>query len=375
MIERLDIIGPVRGPSGYDRHTREFVRQLVALGVDVHLTNLDGWSTDLPPGMRETWFDDLKRAQPADTLLHFAMPTQLGLRPGSRNVNYTMFEADRIPAAWAAAAATCDLVVVPTWHARDAWTGSGTPAAKVRIAPLGVDADFFAQAASRPPLPVTTPDGRAVTDFSTRFLNVGELRPRKNQVGLLRTWIRATGPDDDAVLVLKCPAVPHVVERFINDVHAMQQATGRTLAGAAPVALMPTLLSEEEMLSLYATATHYISMSHGEAWDQVMMEAAVAGLHLVAPRHTAYVEYLTETDVAFVDAPLGPAEFPGLTGIEDRIFFDGLSWWHPDEQAAAEIIRAAIEGRCAPPPPSARLASTYTWEAAARRLLEVLDGG
>lgn len=49
MIEHLDIVGPFRGPSGYDRHTREFARAIVNRGVDVRLTNLDGWSPDLPP--------------------------------------------------------------------------------------------------------------------------------------------------------------------------------------------------------------------------------------------------------------------------------------------------------------------------------------
>ena len=40
---------------------------------------------------------------------------------------------------------------------------------------------------------------------------------------------------------------------------------------------------------------------------------------------------------------------------------------------AADIIRGAIDGRRArQPPPSARLASTYSWEAAGRQLLGLL---
>ncbi|MBW3603015.1 MAG: hypothetical protein KY434_10010, partial [Actinobacteria bacterium] len=123
----------------------------------------------------------------------------------------------------------------------------------------------------------------------------------------------------------------------------------------------------------YAAATHYVSMSCGEGWDQVTMEAALAGLRLIVPRHTAYVEYLDEGDAEFVPAALVPATFPGRTGAEDRIFFEGLRWWLPDEDAAAEIIRGAIDGhRARLPPPSATLASTYTWETAARRLLDLL---
>jgi glycosyltransferase involved in cell wall biosynthesis len=240
-------------------------------------------------------------------------------------------------------------VIVPTRAARDAWTGSGVPGARVRVSPLAVDGEFFSRPAA--PLPIVVGDGRDLASFGTRFLHVGELRPRKNHLGILRAWLDATRPDDDAVLILKCPAHAHMVAQLREDVAALQSRLGRLLSAAAPVVVMPSTLTEAEMLGLYAAATHYISMSHGEGWDQVMMEAAVAGLRLVAPRHTAYLEWL-------------------------RIFFDGLRWWEPDAEAAAEIIRGIVDGRGrAKPPPSARLASTYTWESAARQLLEAMDAG
>ena len=371
MIERLAVVGPFRGASGYDRVTREFVRQFVALGVDVHLRNLDDWSSPLPDELRESWFDELATPNGAETVLHFAMPSRLLPEPGARNVNYTMFEANRIPADWAARARLCELVAVATGASRDAWIASGVDPARVCVSPLGVDGEFFSQRCEPPAIAVG--DGRAVADFGTRFLHVGELRPRKNHLGLVRAWLRATVRDDDAVLIIKCPAVQHMVDQFLGDVSATQRELGLALDDAAPIVLMPALLSERQMLGLYAAATHYVSMSCGEGWDLVTMEAALAGLHLVVPRHTAYLEYLHEGDAEFIPTALVPATFAGRTGAEDRVLFEGACWWRPDEEAAAEIIRGAIDGRRArQPPPSARLASTYSWEAAGRRLLELL---
>jgi glycosyltransferase involved in cell wall biosynthesis len=371
VIERLAVEGPYRGASGYDRVTREFVRQFVALGVDVHLRDLDAWSSPMPDEMREPWLDDLTTNNGAETVLHFVMPSRLRPRPGARNVNYTMFEADRIPADWAARARLCELVAVATRASRDAWIASGVDSARVRVSPLGVDGEFFSQRCE--PRAIGLGDGRAVADFGTRFLHVGELRPRKNQLGLVRAWLRATVRDDDAVLIIKCPAVQHMVDQFLGDIAATQRDLGLALEDAAPILLMPALLSERQLLGLYAAATHYVSMSCGEGWDQVTMEAAVAGLHLVVPRHTAYLEYLHEGDAEFIPTALVPAEFLGRTGAEDRVFFEGSCWWRPDEEAAADIIRGAIDGRRAgQPPPSGRLASTYTWDAAARQLLELL---
>jgi glycosyltransferase involved in cell wall biosynthesis len=371
VIERLAVVGPFRGASGYDRVTREFVRQFVALGVDVHLRNLDAWSSPMPDDMREPWLEELATPNGAETVLHFVMPSLLRPQPGARNVNHTMFEADRIPADWAARARLCDLVVVSTSVAREAWIASGADPARVCVSPLGVDGEFFSQTCE--PATIALGDGRAVADFGTRFLHVGELRPRKNQLGLVRAWLRATARDDDAVLIIKCPAVPHMVDQFIGDIAAAQRDLGLALEDAAPIVLMPALLSERQMLGLYAAATHSISMSCGEGWDLVTMEAALAGLHLVVPRHTAYLEYLHEGDAEFIPTALVPATFLGRTGAEDRVWFEGACWWRPDEEAAADIIRGAIDGRRArQPPPSARLASTYTWEAAARQLLELL---
>jgi glycosyltransferase involved in cell wall biosynthesis len=371
VIERLAVVGPYRGASGYDRVTREFVRQFVALGVDVHLENLDAWSSPMPDEMREPWFDDLAAPNGAETVLHFVMPSHMRPQAGARNVNHTVFEADRIPADWAARARLCERVAVPTRASRDAWIASGVDPARVSVSPLGADGEFFSQRCE--PLTVAVGDGRAVGDFGTRFLHVGELRPRKNQLGLVRAWLRATVRDDDAVLIIKCPAVQHAVDQFLGDISATQHELRLALKDAAPIVLMPALLSEWQMLGLYAAATHCISMSCGEGWDMVTMEAALAGLHLVVPRHTAYLEYLHEGDAEFIPTALVPATFLGRTGAEDQVFFEGSRWWRPVEEAAADIIRGAIDGRLArQPPPSARLASTYTWEAAGRQLLELL---
>ncbi|HKS08904.1 MAG TPA: hypothetical protein VJS13_05105 [Pyrinomonadaceae bacterium] len=368
----LEVIGPFKGSSGYDRHTREFVREFVRQGVRVRLEHLAGWSIDLPAELRETWFDSLNAPVDAHTVLHFTMPNHAWARRGKRNVNYTMFEADRIPRQWAECAAAHDLIVLPTESSFNAWSRSGVPEERLRICPLGVDGQFFSAPAE--PLPLTTTDGRPVACYRTRFLNIAELRPRKNHLGLLRSWIRATKRDDDAVLLLKVSVFqPGVLEQFQSDVMEMQQRLGRSLTDAAPIVVLAQTVTNEMMRSLYATATHYISMSRGEGWDQSMMEAAAAGLQLVAPEHTAYLSYLNDREAYLIPTSLQPVRFEGRMGIEDRIFFDGLGWWEPDEDAAVEIIRSIV-GRTASikASPQARIIRDYTWAKAAAQLIEII---
>lgn len=370
-MRRLKAIGPCRGTSGYDRHTRELVREFVRQGVEVELQHLEGWSANLPDHMRETWFDRLSAPVAADTVLHFTMPTHVIPDPDRRNINYTMFEADRIPQSWVEAAGRADRIVLTTEAARLAWEASGVPAERLRVSPLGVDGRSFSTPAE--PLPLTAA-GRPLASFGTRFLHMAELRARKNHMGLLEAWMQATRPDDDAVLILKASVfAPRALPAFEEDLAGLQQRLGRSLADAAPVAIVAESLTAGQIRSLYASATHYISMSRGEGWDLPMIEAGAAGLTLIAPRHTAYPTYLDEDAAHWIPAPAVPARFEGRLGAEDMIFFDGLGWWEPDVGAAAAIVRAIVDGT-APPrrSPQQRILDEFSWEEAARRLLDIV---
>ena len=368
-MRAVEIIGPFRGTTGHDRHTREFTRHLVARGVEVQLTPLEGWSPALPA--YETWFDSLCAPRETDVALHFTMPTLCRPRAARVNVNYTMFEADRLPREWAVRAAEHERIIVPTRCCAQTWTDSGIAAEKLRIVPFGVDGDFFSQPAA--PLDLRLPDGRSIASFTHRFLNVADLRPRKNHLGLLRAWIRATRRGDDAVLIVKVSAHPATLQLFAADVNEMQRRLGRSLESAAPVLLFSAMLPEPQLRSLYRTATHYISLSCGEGWDFPMMESAAAGLQLLAPRHSAYCEYLGDEEALWIPASRVPAVVEGRAGAEDRRWFDGTCWWRPDEDAAVGILRAVLDGTARTRSPQERIRREFSWSRASARLHEVLD--
>jgi glycosyltransferase involved in cell wall biosynthesis len=323
--------------------------------------------------MREVSFDQLSTPVNANSILHFTMPNQVEPRPHKRNVNYTMFEADRIPEEWAICAAATDLIVVPTESSFRAWVNRGVPEAKIRVCSLGVNGSFFSERVE--PLPLRDPEGKPVLSYRYRFLNVADLRPRKNHTGLLRAWIRATNARDDAILIVKLTVFDsHTFYQFQVDLTEMQSNLGRFLADAAPVIFLIQMFSEEQMRSLYQTATHYFSMSKGEGWDLVIMEAAAAGLQLIAPNHSAYASYLREEDAELIPASLVPAVFESQMRREDLIFFDGAFWWQPDENVAVEIIQRTIRGDGRTKLlPRDRIVADYSWANAGHRLIQILE--
>jgi glycosyltransferase involved in cell wall biosynthesis len=132
------------------------------------------------------------------------------------------------------------------------------------------------------------------------------------------------------------------------------------------------LLSDAEMPGLFAAATHYWSMSHGEGWDQPMIEAGAAGLRLIAPRHSAYLAYLDSSVAQLVPSrgePVDAAAAPWMIPL-----FEDARWWTPDPDAAGAALRNALDGRDEPAASLRdRLAREFTWERAAARLIEIMS--
>lgn len=351
LIQSLSVYGPFRGPTGYDRHVRAFVRELDRQGVEVFLREFDGWcAAQLPDSARDPYFENLCRPGTARVLLQCCMPQQMiPGEPGIRVANHTMFEATRVPAGWVARHREIDLVLLPTASSRQAWIDSGLPADRIRLSPLGIDPGMFS--------PLPPPRRTPLWPYQVRFLNVAAFGPRKNLPGLLRVWKKATRRRDDAALLLKpgCYA-PGEKQAFLRLLSGLESA--------APVFFLEELLTDAEMPALFAAATHYISMSFGEGWDQPMMEAAAAGLRLIAPRHSAYTAYLDDSVATMLPSREVPVRWDGDPATGE--FFRGANWWAPDEDAAVEAVRAAIEGRDAPAASAReRVLTGFTWEQAA----------
>ena len=353
---RVTVFGPFRGPTGYDHHVREFSRELDRREVEVRLLDLPAWSpARLPENL--PWFEEREERQLQGTVLQFCLPTQVLSWPKSVTINYTMFEATRAPAEWISRSKKHDLVILPTESSRQAWIAGGMPPDRIRLCPLGIDPVLYGVAI--PPCEL------AGSKYRTRFLNVSAYGPRKNLGGLLRAWKRATSRRDDAVLLLKVGCYePKSREALERDLAGME--------AAAPVHVLDDLLSDAEMPGLYAAATHYISLSHGEGWDLPMMEAGASGLKLIAPWHSAYKAYLDDSVATMLPSREVPVVWTGDAATGE--LFRGATWWEPDEDAAVAAIRAAIDGRDGDKGLAReRILTEFTWQKATECLLEILS--
>lgn len=366
----LKITGSFRGITGHDRLVRAFVRELHSRGLSIELRDLPQWSpAKLPENARDQWYEALQKPVAADLHLFFCMPHQVPADVSDRSINYTMFEADRIPQTWVEAAKRQSRIVVPVRSCRDAWISSGVPAEKVQVCSMGVDNDSF-----RPDVPqmkIATRDGCNAKDFSVRFLTVCDAIPRKNLKGLLRAWLTSTNKTDDAALILKPGFFAKAAhQRLMSEIYDLERTIGKKLSDAAQVFWVTGAMADDAIPSLFTAATHYLSASFGEGFDMPMVEAGASGLQLIAPKHSAYLDYLNDDLAYLVPAKPAAASVPDDPAMQR--LFEGAQWWQPDESELCATIDGIIKKRL-PPKEGAREALEHlTWKRAAEKLERLL---
>ncbi|WP_298377038.1 tetratricopeptide repeat-containing glycosyltransferase family protein [Azospirillum sp.] len=353
--------GVFRDSSGYAYKVRQFVRHLVKAGVSVQLMDLLYTPTEnLPASQLDPLFETLEAPVRAKAVLSFTTPLMVEAVPGLRTINYTVFEATRIPPLWAAHSAQHDHVIVATPSSREAWIASGHPEDRITVCPEGVGV----VGADVTRTEVVDDTGRRLLSYPTRFLNVSDFTPRKNLVGLLRVWLASTQASDPAALVLKIGKGGDAAGEFRDFITQTAQSVGTPLEAAAPIFLIADKMSDDAMMSLIASCTHYWSMSHGEGWDLPMAQAGAMGLTLIAPRHSAYLAYLDDEDAHLLPCMVGPA-------AND---YAGLDWWFPDEAAARALLERIIRDPQANRRSARdRLLADFTWEKSAARLIDILS--
>ncbi|HYC03490.1 MAG TPA: tetratricopeptide repeat protein [Azospirillaceae bacterium] len=362
----LVVRAPFNHASGYAHMGRRFIQSLRSSGVPLQVLGLAG---------DEVWRDEpLDRPVGAGAVLNMLVPQAVERVPGLATVTFSMFEGTRIPSAWRRHSDSSDLVIVPCAASRHAWALAGFPEDRLRVCPLGVDPEPAAVAAE--PLPLRLPDGRPLSCYRHRFLNVSDFIARKNIDGLLRVWFRTTTAEDDAVLILKLGkgAGPAVRTGFEALMSRTEGEVGRHRGHVAPILLLDQHLSEAAMTGLFRAATHYISLSHGEGWDLPLSKAGAMDLELIAPAHSAYLDYLDASVAHLVPSKVGPARQP-YSSLPPKAFF-GLDWWEPDEAAAAAILRHLLRGDAVRRSARDHLARRFSWAQAAERLSGILrDAG
>jgi glycosyltransferase involved in cell wall biosynthesis len=245
-------------------------------------------------------------------------------------IGRTTFETDRLPEGWAAQCNGMDEVWVPSEFNARTFASAGVDPRKLRVMPIGVDAELFRPGTEPLPWP----------SHGFRFLSNFDWVDRKGAKILLRAYLAEFKSDEDVCLVLKLaqhgnPSAD--AEAFLT--HFMEREAGLKLEDAPPILLVKGFIPHIEMPRLYASADAFVLPSHGEGFGIPYLEALSSGLPVIATRWSGQLDFLHDGNSFLID-------IEGLVPASPEVeFYAGHQWAQPSIAHLRELMRAVYRDR------------------------------
>jgi len=385
-------------PSGYGLAAIAYVRALVNAGVPVRWEPLvrvgeavrpAGPGHPFPLSMLATddeSLDDLpallaatSRPIACDTIVAHTVPEhwpQL-FSPGMRNVGYTVWETDRIPAHWRTLLDRADRVLVPCAFNRDTFVAGGVRA-PVRVVP---HIRRHAWNAFTPGDLAQARERFGLSGARFVFCTINAWDPRKNLPALLRAFVHAFRADEGVALVLKTGPVgfgppPHYAQASTLAMaqEAVDEATDALDRDAPPICVLPYDLTGRGVDLLHEIADAYVTLANGEGWALGMFDAATRGTPVIATGWSGHLDYLGEAwpgalPYRLEAVPVFPPWRPS--------YWPSQRWAMPDVGEAIAAMRAIVAepapARSAAAAIAERIANRYAEPVIARTYLEALQ--
>jgi len=327
--------------DGYGRFSSRMVAALIKAGVDV--TPLVADQRTMPPWMWErlgiSW----------DHLTVSCVPPWLAEPvPSANHWLFTMCEGSRLPKSWVTKIrkAGVQKILVPCRHNQEVFINSGVKV-PVEIVPLGIDPAEF---------PILQP--RLARPYT--FLALADRGGRKGYEEAFDAFYKAFGGKttgvQDVRLIIKHRKGSNRIMRFV--------------AKAAELDPRLCFIGEDvdSMADVYALTDCFVIPSYCEGWGMPHREAAAMGVRVITQRYSGMDDGHTDKWAMVVE---------GGQFIQDT-HGGQHGWLKPDVGNLAKLMvecyqwpaTAAKEGLKA----AQWLRDNQTWEIAAQKLLDKLEG-
>jgi len=312
-MEELIIFGPVFGPTGYDEVTRRFLKSLFLKGVRIFLI----------PNLRWTIYKTLLSKELINIMnicintkmignkivpkLSFCLPEQVELKESYFNINFTMFEANKICSNWVNISNIMDQIFLPNDFAIQTWINSGVHSELIKKVPIGIDLDDLKVNYSVVSNNNLYKNLELIKKkYPIKILIAGENTLRKNIVNAVYWFYRIFSSFDSVCLIIKTGSYSFSDKNILDEIVLLRNYM--KLQKYPKIFICDSIISKDMMNIFYDVADVYLSMSKGEGFDLNCLHMAALGKKVIVPKHTGYLEYLFETDnVLFLDVELEPS--------------------------------------------------------------------
>ena len=379
----LHLLGYPSQAIGYGVHTLSLYQALVPLAGSLGLNLV---ATDLSASDSFEHLDSVPAIQDcANQLIHlYIADPSVSLVPPKypgKHVLYTVFESSVLPLGWKEACTKFDLILTAShWGANI--LRQALPSTPIGVVPEGVDPILhhrWNRTGSGFQQDLTSPSSESGSDIFT-FLSVGKFEVRKSYQELVQAFISAFPPACHKVrLLLRLHNIFY--PKYVDEVNALTSqpgAEGRILVVNnldSGEFLSPTTLA-----SLYRSAHCFVFPSKGEGWGLPLIEAISCGTPYLATHYSGHTEYLSHCSQPYsqIDYNLNIIRDPGYLRFHRFLEADSASWAVPCVDHLASQMRLIHDNWAEVYRSSARnseiVQSMFSWQASARRLIDVLSG-
>ncbi|MCF8563273.1 glycosyltransferase family 4 protein [Alicyclobacillus tolerans] len=355
-------------PNGHSTICRNMTSALSRLGVDVKLR-----ATELPNPkpyahlIRREFLEMMNRPyrtpQQRIRIIH-RTPGDYEREDDLITLGMTYSETTEVPEHWARQVNDCvDGLILASQASADAFLRAGVHV-PLWIAPQGVDTHRFRPRAR---------DAKAKADLPRfRFLSVFEWSLRKGYDVLLPAFWEEFRANEDVCLVVKTRSFPdHSTSSPAEYIRGLKKRLG--YQKTAPVYLYDGVLPEKRLASLYRLSSAFVLPTRGESIGLPFLEAAAAGLPIVATGWGGQMEFLSASDMFPVDFSLQSVpEF--VSGHNESLVGQ---WAEPDisslRQQMRRVYRSYVRARRMALRQRKRVVQTRSWDACATRLVQFLE--
>jgi glycosyltransferase involved in cell wall biosynthesis len=333
--------GAILDLSGYGAASREYVRALDAVGVNlsVEARSFEDWKSRI---LENDVLDArlrflMGRSQDCSTqVIHLTPDNLLAYRNnGKTRICYFAWETSLVPPPWVQA---INETVVEAWvpceYLVDACVRSGV------TVPLAVIPHAIPVPALdwKPKTKLTLPEDRY------KFYSIFQWSARKNPVGLIEAYYREFNGGEPVCLVLKTyktNASLQEKQAVRDEITKLKASTKRSRT--PPIILIDDLLGTDGVFAVHYHCDCYVTMTRSEGFGIPTFEAASMGKPLIIPNYSAFPEHFDEDTAYMIDVP-GEIPVENMEHISS-LYTDDMSWGDPSIENCRKRMREAFEHR------------------------------
>lgn len=380
MKKKVILTAPVLSRSGYGEHSRQVFDYLISK------PNLDVYVNIVPWGITPWYLNhddcngligkalsrsDVSVPRKYDVSVQVQLPDEWNSESADVNIGVSaIVETDRCNPQWIEKCIQMDAVVVPSNFCKKIININKTLEEKIKVVPE----HYFEELDNTN---ISNTDFKFETDFN--FLTVGMLtglKPeldRKNLFYLIKWFVEEFKSDSNVGLVVKTSQGRDTTFDRKNCYSVIKKILSELKHQGNPkIYLLHGDLSRNDMVSLYnhPSIKCLVSTTRGEGFGLPMLEAAVAGLPVIATDWSAHKEFLDYGKWIKLNYELKEVH---KSKIDSKIFINGAKWAEADEKDFKKKIRKFYENNFLPKDNAIKLSSILKQNFNRKKILDQYD--